>query len=162
RATCGIDVKDSVQGVVVAVDENGRGAIFLSTKGLDKGKVGDCLTKMGAKGKKSFKTSAPDDKGIVEYTAADEPKKLYVAYLPKGVIVLGTDPNDKALLRGTLSGHGVGAGSETGKALAATKTDAALWGVIHKEGELDAGVTVKVGYGSADLAGGNINGDLRL
>src|SRR5215470_1890131 len=69
RATCGIDVKDSVQGVVVAVDENGRGAIFLSTKGLDKGRVGDCLTKMGARSKKSFKTSGPDDKGIVEYTA---------------------------------------------------------------------------------------------
>jgi hypothetical protein len=162
RATCGIDVKDAVQGLVVAVDENGRGAIFLSAKGLDKGRVGECMTKMGAKGKKTFRTTGPDDKGIVEYAAVDEPQRLYVAYLPKGVIVIGTDPNDKALLREALSGHGVSAASDTGKALAGTNTGAALWGVVHKTGELDQGVNVKVGYGMADLVGGSINGDFRL
>jgi hypothetical protein len=163
KTTCGIDLKDAVQGVVVWVDDANKGAIFLSLKGVDKNRVGDCLTKMAAKSKKSFRATDPDAQGIVEYSGTDTgDKKLYVAYLPHGVVVIATDPNEKGLLSQALSGHGVDAASDTGKALSGTNTGAAVWAVIHKPQPLDDGVTMKVGYGMADLTGGMINGEMRL
>jgi hypothetical protein len=161
KATCGIDVQSALQGAVVFVDGQNRGAVFLSAKGVDKARVSDCLVKMSAKSKKQVAVNGPDEKGIVEYSDGTA-QKLYVAYLPKGVIVIATDPNDRALLRAALSGGGIGAGNDVGRALAATNTGATVWAIVHKPQQLDETTSMKVGYGSADLQGGNVAGELRL
>jgi len=167
KTTCGIDVVSTVQGAVVAVDESQKGAIFLSTKGLDNSKVTDCLSKMVAK-EKGVKTGVvatkPDAQGIVEYTSEGETKKLYIAFLGKGVLVLATDAQDKTLLQSWLSGKGAGAGTATAKALGSVNTGAAMWMVLTQEKDLapQVNATMKVIYGHADLAAGNINADFRL
>jgi hypothetical protein len=166
KTTCGIDVVATVQGGVVAVDETQRGAVYLSTKGLDSGKVTDCLSKMVAKEKDGKKVAAtkPDAQGIVEYTSEGDDKKLYLGFLGKGVIVVATDAQDKSLLQKWLTGKGATAGTPTAKALGAVNTGAAFWIVAAQEKDLapQVNATMKAVYGQADVAAGNINADFRV
>lgn len=159
---CGINVTDAIQGAVVAIDDSNKGIILLSVKGVDQPKINDCLTKVAAKEKKTITAGKPDAKGIVEYTSSGEKQKLYIAYLPKGVIALSTDPTDKSLLEKWMAGKGADAGKPAGAALGKVNTNAAIWGVVAKEQQLEAGMNMKAGYGSADVGGGNITADMRL
>jgi hypothetical protein len=159
---CGINVTETIQGIVVAIDESQKGIILVSTKGLDQAKISDCLGKVAAKEKKQISASKPDAIGIVEYTAKGEKDKLYIAYLPKGVMAMSTEPTDKGLLQKWLGGKGVEARSAAGAALGKVNTNAAMWGVVAKAEQLEPGMNMKAGYGSADITGGNIIADLRL
>lgn len=161
KAKCGFELQDAIQGLVVAMDASEKGVIFVSLKGVDQAKALSCMNKMGEKEKKTFTASAPDAKGIVEYTASGETDKVYVAWLPKGVVAISTDNKSKADLEKVLSGKGspgAGASSVLGK----VNTGAALWGIVDKPTELEKGVNMKVGYGHADIGGGNISADLRM
>lgn len=160
KTSCGFDLKDSLQGLVAAVDENQKGAIFISMKGLDQKKALECMNKAGEKEKKSFTASAADAQGIVEYVEKGKSDKLYVAWLPKGVVAIATEPDDKALLQKWLGGKGPDA--KTGAVLSKVNSGAALWGVVAKEQELEPGTTMKAGYGHADIAGGTISADIRV
>ena len=167
KATCDIDVVAVVQGGVVALDETQKGAIYLSTKGMNSAKVGECLTKLAAKEEPAKKVTAskPDAQGIVEYTVqGDAQQHLYVAFLGKGVLVIATDALDKPALQKWLSGKGASAGTPTARALGSVNTGAPFWMVIAQEKSLapDVNATMKVIYGHADLAAGNINGDFRV
>lgn len=160
NALCGVDLKDSLQGLVAAVDESQKGVIFISLKGVDQKKALDCMNKAGQKDKKSFTATSADAQGVVEYTEKGKSEKLYVAWLPKGVIALATEPDDKALLTKWLGGKGPDA--KTGGLLSKVNTGAAVWGVVAKEQELEPGTQMKAGYGHADIAGGNISADVRI
>jgi hypothetical protein len=167
KATCGIDVVGVVQGGVVAIDESQKGAIYLSTKGMSSAKVSECLSKLAASDAtpKKVTASKPDAQGIVEYTVAGEDQKhLYVAYLPKNVVVICTDTFDKALLQKWLSGKGAGAGTPVARALGSVNTGAPFWMMVAQEKNLapDVNATMKVIYGQADLAAGNVNGDIHV
>ena len=162
KTDCGINVTEAIQGLVVAIDESQKGIILISTKGVDQAKINDCLTKVAAKEKKTITAGKPDGQGIVEYTSSGETDKLYIAYLPKGVLAMSTEPKDKALLVKWLGGKGVDTKSPAGGALGKVNTGAALWGVVAKEQKLEDGMNMKAGYGSADVTGGNINADVRL
>ena len=129
---CGIDVTSAIQGVVVAIDDAQKGIIFISTKGVDQGKVSDCLTKVAAKEKKEITASKPDGKGIVEYSAKGEKDKLYVAYLPNGVMAISTEPTNKGMLTSWLGGKGVDGKSPAAAALGKVNTNAAIWGVVNR------------------------------
>src|SRR5215468_1355396 len=166
KKTCGIDVLSAVQGAVVAIDNTQKGVIFVSTKGLGPDKIADCLGKVMAKeapGKK-LTASKPDAQGIVEYTASGESKNLYVGYLPHGVIAFATDAQDRGLLATWLSGKGANAATPAGHALGSVGTGAAFWMVVAEEKNLapDVQASMKVIYGQADLAGGNISADFRI
>jgi hypothetical protein len=162
KTDCGINVTDAIQGVVVAIDESQKGVILLSTKGVDQAKIAECLGKVAAKEKKTITAGKADAQGIVEYTSSGEKDKLYIAYLPKGVLAMSTEPTDKGLLQKWLGGKGVDAKSAAGSALAKVNTGAALWGVVAKAEKLEENMNMKAGYGSADVTGGNIVADMRI
>jgi len=166
KTTCGIDVVSAVQGAVVAIDNSQKGVIFVSTKGLGPDKIADCLGKMMVKEAPSKKLAAskPDAQGIVEYTATGESKNLYVGYLPHGVIAFATDAQDKTLLSTWLSGKGANPSTPAGHALGSVNTGAAFWMVVAEEKNLapDVQASMKVIYGHADLAAGNIGADFRI
>jgi hypothetical protein len=159
---CGINVTETIQGLVVAIDEAQKGVILISTKGVDQAKIAECLGKVAAKEKKEISASRPDAAGIVEYAAKGEKDKLYVAFLPKGVLAMSTEPTNKGLLQKWLGGKGVDGKSAAGAALGKVNTNAAMWGVVAKADQLEPGMNMKAGYGSADITAGNINADLRL
>jgi hypothetical protein len=160
KASCGLDVKDALQGVVIALDENQKGVVCVSLKGVDQGKALTCMNKAGEKEKKSFLATKPDAQGIVEYTEKGSKEKVFVAWLPKGVVAISTEQGDKNMLKRWLSGKGPDA--KLNAVVGKVNTAAALWGVVGKPQQLEPGMDMKAGYGQADLTGGNINADLRL
>src|SRR5262245_15665684 len=137
RTDCGIDVKEAIQGVVVAIDESNAGIVVLSTKGVDKTKINECLVKVAQKEKKEVTAGTPDKQGIVEYTIKGESDHVFIAYLPKGVMAIATEPKDKALLQKWLGGKGVDGKSATGAALGKVNTGAAVWAVVNKAQQLE-------------------------
>lgn len=159
KADCNIDVKDAVQGFVVAFDEAQKGVVFVSLKGVDPIKINECITKVSIKEKKPVTIGKPDAQGIVEYSGAG---KLYVAFLPKSVIAIATEPKDKAQLQKWISDKGIDSKTELGRALANVNTNAALWGAAAKSQKLEEGMNMKAVYGSADLASGTLSADVRV
>jgi hypothetical protein len=162
NASCGLDVKSVVQGVVFAMDENNKGIVLMSLRGVDQAKVLSCMNAAVKKDKKTVTAGKADGKGIVEYTSSGEKDKLYIAYLPKGVLAISTEPSNKALLETWLGGKGVEGKSAAGQALGKVSTGAALWAVYGKAQQLDAGTNLKAGYGHADIGGGEIRVDGRM
>jgi hypothetical protein len=160
KALCGVDIKDALQGFVAAIDENEKGAIFVSLKGVDQKKALDCMNKAGEKEKKSFTAGPADAKGIVEYSEKGQSDKLYIAWLPKGVVAVATEPGDKKLLEKWIGGKGPD--GKTGSILSKVNLGAAIWGVVAKAQQLEKGMDMKAGYGHADLAGGTITADVRI
>jgi hypothetical protein len=162
KAKCGFELQDAIQGIVVAMDASEKGVVFVSLKGVDQAKALSCMNKMGEKEKKTFSATPPDARGIVEYTQSGEKDKLYVAWLPKNVIAISTDNKSKADLEKALSGKGLAPGAAASTVLGKVNTGAALWGVVDKPTELEKGINMKLGYGHADIGGGNISADLRM
>jgi hypothetical protein len=162
KAKCGFELQDAVQGVVVALDEAEKGVVFVSLKGVDQAKALTCMNKMGEKEKKTFTASKPDGKGIIEYSASGEKDKLYVAWLPKNVIAISTENKSKADLEKALSGKGLAGASPATGAVSKVDTGAAIWGVVAKPQQLEPGMNMKVGYGQANIGGGQITADLRM
>jgi hypothetical protein len=165
KKTCGIDVTNTIQGLVVAMDADEKGAIFVSLKGVDEAGLTSCLQKVVAqeeKGKKISSKRGPDN--IVEYSAEGEKEHLYVAFLGKDVCVMATDPTDRSLLQRFLSGGGGFAKGDFGRALARTNTSAAVWGVVNKPEQVTDGVNMKMAHGDADVVKGTVtvNGHMML
>src|SRR2546426_352445 len=83
---------------VVVLDENDRGAIFMSIAGFDQKSALDCtdriMARMGMH--ERVVVSAPDRLGIVEYSfASGAGIRTNVAWLGNGVMAWATDPSDK-------------------------------------------------------------------
>ena len=162
NASCGLDVKAVVQGVVFAMDELNKGVVLVSLKGVDQAKVLSCMNAAGKKENKTITAGKPDAAGIVEYTSSGSKEKLYIAYLPKGVLAISTEPSDKSLLQKWLGGKGVDGKSAAGAALGKVNTGAALWAVYGKAQQIDPQTNMKAGYGHADIAAGEIRVDGRM
>jgi hypothetical protein len=162
NAACGLDVKSVVQGIVFAVDESNQGIVLFSLKGIDQAKVLSCMNAAGKKENHTFTAGKADAKGIVEYTSSASKDKMYVAYLPKGVVAMATEPKDKSLLEKWLGGRGDDGKSAAGVALGKVNTGAALWAVYGKAQQLEPQMNMKAGYGHADIAAGEIRVDGRM
>jgi hypothetical protein len=160
KTECKIDVMDAIQGLVVAADDANQVVLVISTKGLDKSKINDCAQKVAKKEKKDLTVGAADGQGIVEYSVKGENDHAFIAYLPKGVMVIAPEGKDKAGLQKWLAGKG--AAGQLASGIGKVNTGAALWGVFGKAQELEPGMNMKVGYGQADLAAGNISCEIHL
>jgi hypothetical protein len=160
KTECKIDVVDAIQGLVVAADDSNKPVVVVSTKGLDKNKVNDCATKVSKKKGKDLTIGAADSQNIVEYSVKGESDHAFIAYLPKGVMVIAPEGKDKAGLQKWLKGEG--AAGQLAPGIAKVNTNAAIWGVYSKAQELEPGMNMKVGYGQADFAAGNISGEVHL
>jgi len=136
KTACGLDLKDEIQGVVIAwSDKLEDGAVFLAGPRLESKQVIECREKLSAlraadKKKKKVTASAPGAQGVIEVTVEGEKDKLFFAFPKKGVMVIGFNPTQKATLARWLGGKGLKPDGELGRALAKVSTAAPLWGAM--------------------------------
>ena len=155
KKTCKMDVTTSLDSAVVAMNDKMQGGIYVALNKVDEPKFTACVVKMVKKQKKK-KITATKDGNIVVYKGDD--KDVHIGWIGKDTIVFTTTPEDKALLQKYLTAATLGA--DLTKAVGAIKTDAAVWGAAVKATPLpNAKGTLKMGYGSIDLSGGNITLD---
>jgi hypothetical protein len=153
KTQCGIDPLNAIEGVVVMMAGEKDGVVYLSTKNIDAAKAKDCLTKVVATEKPGTKVtaSAPDAKGVVEFTMSGDKDKGYFAFRPNHVIVTSFDPTSKASLNKWLA---PGSAAASGLPLDKAKTSAAVWVVLGSEQLHDP--TVKSANVWIDAAGGTL------
>jgi len=157
KKDCGIDVLQTVDSLVVGMDANQKGLIVVGLKGVDQAGVQGCLTKVAADkepGKKITANQLPG--GVTEFSATGENEKLYVKWLAKDVIAMGTEPTDQAFL-GKMTAGGLKSDA-VGKAAGSVNGDAGLWGVVNKSDTIpELNAKMSAAYGSANFTGGNID-----
>jgi hypothetical protein len=158
KTSCGIDVVNQLDSIVFAVDEAQQGGAVIALKGTTQKDLDACFQKF-AKEKGKTATISKDG-ALTKYAGGD--KALYVKWLGKDVFAVSSKPDDKDATAKFVAG-GLTADKSMKAPLAASKTDAAFWGVVNKGQDLtDLGAKMLMGYGSADVKSGNIAADLHL
>ena len=161
KTTCKIDPLTSIHGVVYASDaDHKHGAIYLSLgAGLDQPKLTKCfedVAKVG--GGKAAKLTIKKVGSVTEISMDQD--KAYVSWVGADVLVIGTDPKDKAALEKWVGQKGGLAKSPVAKLAASANTKGAMWGASSVAKELDQGMRMKTAYGALTVAGGNLAIDL--
>lgn len=155
KKNCKIDITTALDSVVVALNDKMQGGVYLSLNKITEPKFTACLIKVAKKKDKKTIKAAKDGK-IVTYTGGD--KTINIGWLDANTLVFTTTPEDKASLSKVMTASTLSA--DLTKAIGSVKTDAALWGAAVKAVPIPQGKgTLKMGYGSLDLAGGNITLD---
>lgn len=162
---CGFDPFVAVNSVVAVIDNAGgdnKGAFFIALNGWDAAKLGACAQKLAKSENKEFKIG-PIKKGIQEIEmvkpGATESKKGYLGWIGKDVIVIATDPSDRAFVESMLAGKGAGAASKLARKL---DTAATVWMSVMKTQSIQKGVEMKAVYGTVKVANGNFAADARV
>jgi hypothetical protein len=161
KKDCGIDVLQTIDSLVVGMGSDEKGLIVIGLKGVDQSGVSSCFTKVAADKEPGKKITATQNGNVTEYSAAGENDKLYVQWLAKDVIAMGTEPTDSAFLKKMTAG---GIKTDTlGKAAASINGDAGLWAVVNKSDTIpDLNAKMSMAYGSANFASGNIDFNLHV
>ena len=157
KSSCGIDPITAVAGAVVATDAaKSSGVVYLALNGLDQTKLASCADKLAkAKGKADDKITFKKDGNIVEVSSTKQPDKhIFYGWVGSDVIVIPKD-GDKAGLQRWMGAKGF-ATSALGKVVGKVNTGAAAWGATTESKAIQAGMNMKGGYGSLDVAGGTI------
>ena len=170
KTACGLDLKDEIQGVVVAwSDKLEDGAVFLAGPRLEAKEVVDCREKLTAlrsadKKKKKVTASAPGAQGLIEVTVEGEKDKLYFAFPRKGLMVIGFNPTEKPTLARWIGGKGLPADGEVSRSLAKISTAAPVWGAMgaFQKPLGDPDSRVKAGAGQAIRQGEGVKVDLKI
>jgi hypothetical protein len=84
---------------------------------------------------------------------------MYLGWIGKNVLVVATDPGDRALVEKAITSKGGGA---TGAMAAKIDTSATVWMAVIKEQQIQSGITMKGLYGTIKVAAGIIAGDLHV
>lgn len=160
KATCKFDPFTAIHSAVAVVDDanDNTGAFYIALTGWNAAKLGACAKKV-AKGEQKDLTVGPVKKGIQELTMKGESKKMYLGWIGKDVLVVATDPSDRALVEKAIKSKG---GGTTGTMAAKIDTSATIWMAVVKEQQIQAGITMKGLYGTVKVASGNIAGDLHV
>ncbi|HWO23662.1 MAG TPA: hypothetical protein VNO30_33200 [Kofleriaceae bacterium] len=161
KTTCKIDPLGAVHGVVYASDaDRKQGAVYLSLgAGLDQPKLTKCFEDVAkATGAKDTKLAVKKVGAVTEITHNND--KAYVSWVGSDVLVIGTDPRDKAALEKWVGQKGGVAKSPVGKLAASANTKGAIWGASSVSKELEPGMKMKSAYGALTVAGGNLTIDL--
>lgn len=161
KATCKIDPLTSLHGIVYATDaDRKQGAIYLSLgAGLDQPKLTKCFEDVAkVSGGKAAQLTVKKVGAITEISMDKE--KAYVGWVGSDVLVIGTEPRDKAALEKWVGQKGGLAKSPVGKLAAAANTKGAVWGASSVAKELDPGMNMKSAHGALTVASGNLAIDL--
>jgi hypothetical protein len=160
KKTCKFDPFTAINSAVAVVDDqnDNTGAFYIALTGWDAAKLGACAKKV-AKGEKKDLAVGPVKKGVQELTMKGESKKMYLGWIGKDVLVVATDPSDRALLDKVLTGKG---GGTTGGMAAKIDTGATVWMAVLKQQEIQKGITMKGLYGTVKIAKGTVDGDLHV
>ena len=156
KSACGIDPITAVAGAVIATDADKKsGVVYLALNGLDQAKLAACADKLAkAKGKGDEKISFKKDGNIIEVTSTKQSKSVFYGWVGSDVIVIPKD-GDKAGLQRWMGGKGFST-SALGKVVGKVNTGAAAWGATTESKSIQAGMNMKGGYGSLDIAQGKI------
>jgi hypothetical protein len=159
QKTCSIDPFTAVKSIVAAVDDKNddQGAFYVALAGLDAGKVAACVTKLAAADGKQLTVSMKG--GVQEMAVKGETSKLYVGWIGKDVVVITTNPTDRALLDKFMKGKGKG---DAGKLASKLDTSAAAWMVVLRAESNPMGFDMKGLYGTVKVATGNLAAEVRV
>jgi hypothetical protein len=165
KDTCKIDPLAVVQAVVVATSSDQQdGAVYIALAGVDKAKLLSCV-QLAAQSKadktaaeKPAKVSVKQDGNITQVSSGTD--AAFFGWVGKDVIVVSLRAQDKASLVKWMGGKGALARSTLGKTIARTNTSATLWGAGEETKEIEAGITVKGGYGAVKFSKGNVDADV--
>jgi hypothetical protein len=158
KSACGIDPITAIAGAVVATDTARTSAVvYLALNNLDQSKLASCADKLAkAKSKGGDeKITFKKDGNIVEVTSTKQSKSVFYGWVGSDVIVIPKD-GDKASLQRWMGGKAAFTGSTLGKLAGKVNTGAAGWGATTESKAVQPGMDMKGGYGSLDLAKGNI------
>jgi hypothetical protein len=157
KKDCGIDVIQTIDSLVVGMGADEKGLIVVGLKGVDQAGVQGCFSKVAADKEPGKKiTTNQLSGGVTEFSASGDNEKLYVQWLAKDVLAMGTEPTDQAFLKKMTAG---GLKSDAvGKASASVNGDAGIWAVVNKSDTIpDLNAKMSMAYGSANFASGNID-----
>ena len=157
KSACGIDPITAVSGAVIATDSSkSTGVVYLALNNLDQPKLASCADKLAkAKSKGGDeKITFKKDGNIIEVTSSKHNKSVFYGWVGSDVIVIPKD-GDKAGLQRWMGGKGFAA-SALGKMAGKVNTGAAGWGATTEAKAVQPGMNMKGGYGSLDVANGNI------
>ncbi len=157
KSACGIDPITAVAGAVIATDADKKsGVVYLALNGLDQPKLAACADKLAkAKSKGGDeKITFKKDGNIIEVSSTKQTKSVFYGWVGSDVIVIPKD-GDKVGLQRWMNGKGF-ATSPLGKIAGRVNTGAAGWGATTETKQVQPGMTMKGGFGSLDVAKGNI------
>jgi hypothetical protein len=126
---------------------------------LDQPKLTKCFEDVAkVSGGKAAKLTVKKVGAVTEISMDND--KAYVGWVGSDVLVIGTEPRDKAALEKWVGQKGGLAKSPVGKLAAAANTKGAVWGASSVVKELEPGMKMKSAYGALTIAGGNLTIDL--
>ncbi len=157
---CKFDPFVAVHSVVAVVDDadDRKGAFYIALKGWDAKKLGACAKKL-AKSKSKELTVGAVKKGIQQLEIKGKDEKLFVGWIGKDVLVITSEPGEKALLEKALGSKGTG---EANRLAGKLDTGSTMWAVVIKSQNMQPGIDMKALYGTVKLASGNVDSDVRL
>jgi hypothetical protein len=140
--TCGFDPLTSVDDVTMGLAAKEQGAFFLSVvASVTEKKLVECATKLA---KEEKETLTATKTGNITELKSDKGSSVFFSMTSDNVLVVATDPEEKALLEKMLGGKGALAKSKVGKRLSKLRDDAVLSVVFAKEETIE-NLTVKGG-----------------
>ncbi|MFO0549819.1 MAG: hypothetical protein U0271_15610 [Polyangiaceae bacterium] len=149
---CGIDAVKAIDDVTIGVGKGDEAGIYVAMNGVSESKLVDCITKL-AKDEKEVITSSKSG-NITELKSDKSKKSVFFGWLTGDVLVVTSDPNNKALLEKEMGGKGALAKSTVGARLSRLSSDAAISVVFDKELPMD-GMKIKSGELTVTVSGGN-------
>jgi hypothetical protein len=155
KADCKIDVFTAVTDLTVAMQDGDHPLIAVGLDGVDEAKFTAC---MGLVVSKMMNlppvTFTATRKGkISEYSVKGEPKKLYMGWLAKDVLVFTEEVNDGKLLASRLAGKG--AKGDLAKFVGKAAKSSAMWLAVADK-DVEDGRTIMGGYGQLEVAAGTL------
>ncbi|NUP06358.1 MAG: hypothetical protein HOW73_09905 [Polyangiaceae bacterium] len=154
KKECGIDPVTAFDDATVGVGAKDEGAIFIAMNGVTEQKLLDCVSKI-AKSSNKATVSSKKTGSITEVKNDKSGDTLYFAWLTGDVLVVATDPDNKALLEKMTGGKGGLSKSKVGGRIGKLDSNAALSVVWGKQLPVDK-MTVRNGELTLAASGGNL------
>ncbi|HEY3802359.1 MAG TPA: hypothetical protein VGL61_07115 [Kofleriaceae bacterium] len=162
KAACGIDVIDSIDSMVFAVDATEQnGTVVIAFKGVNRSKLEACAIKHAKSQQKTLTVSQAG--ALTKYSGVgDGGSDVYMRWLGSDVVALATKPDDKDASLAATSG---GVASDRGlHGLKTVDKNASMWFVSNKQADMpgDLGGKMMGAYGSANVASGTVGIDVHI
>lgn len=154
KKECGIDPTTAFDDATLGLEKRERGAVFIAMSGVTETKLLDCVSKIAKSKTKSTVTSKKTG-NVTEVKNDKSGDTLYFSWMAGDVLVLATDPEDKALLEKMIGGKGGVSKSKVGARLAKIDSTAALSVIWGKVTPVDK-MTVKNGELTLTASRGNV------
>jgi hypothetical protein len=159
KDTCKLDPLSVVRGVVIGMStDRDDGAVYIALSGVDRAKLSSCFQRVAQARHKDTKVAVKQDGDITELVKGSD--SAFIAWVGKDVIAVSLHAQDKASLGKWTGGKGAFAKSELARTLGKVNATAAIWAAGESAKEIEAGITVKGGYGAVTVGNGNVAADV--